>query len=94
MANNKKRNKYALPIGGIFLALAVVGLISVANFCVNLTNRIMDNTREKTMFEDYLLPVVMFDPVEFDSPEHADPVFLIQFHVERTFDQHRQVFLR
>ena len=82
MANNpakkSKRNQYALPIGGIFLALALVGLISVANFCVNLTNRIMDNTREKTMFEDYLLPVVMFDPVEFDSPEHADPVFLIQ----------------
>lgn len=38
----------------------------------------MDNTKEKSEFEDYLLPVVMFDPVEFDSPEHADSLFLLQ----------------
>lgn len=74
----KRRSKYALPLGGVFLVLAVIGLISVAGFCIRLTNQIMDNTREKSKFEEYLLPVVMFDPVEFDSPEHADPLFLLQ----------------
>ena len=75
---HKRRNKYALPLGGVFVVLAVIGLISVAGFCIRLTNQIMDNTKEKTKFENYLLPVVMFDPVEFDSPEHADPLFLLQ----------------
>lgn len=75
---HKRHNKYALPLGGVFLVLAIVGLISVAGFCIRLTNQIMDNTKEKTKFEDYLLSVVMFDPVEFDSPEQADPLFLLQ----------------
>ena len=75
---HKRRSKYALPLGGVFLVLAVIGLVSVAGFCIRLTNQIMDNTKEKSKFEDYLLPVVMFDPVEFDSPEHADPLFLLQ----------------
>ncbi|MDD3192440.1 MAG: hypothetical protein PHE47_01070 [Oscillospiraceae bacterium] len=78
MNKQKRKNKYALPLGGVFLVLAVIGLISVAGFCIRLTNQIMDNTREKNQFEDYLLPVVMFDPVEFDSPETADPLFLLQ----------------
>ena len=75
---HKRVSKYALPLGGVFLILAVIGLISVAGFCVRLTNQIMDNTQEKSKFEDYLLPVVMFDPVEFDSPAYADPLFLLQ----------------
>ena len=43
----KRRSKYALPLGGVFLVLAVIGLIYVAGFCIRLTNQIMDNTREK-----------------------------------------------
>ena len=75
---HKRRSKYALPLGGVFLILAVICLVLVAGFCIRLKNRIRDNTQEKSKFEDYLLPVVMFDPVEFDSPEHADPLFLLQ----------------
>ncbi len=75
---HKRASKYALPLGGVFLVLALIGLISVAGFCVRLTNQIMDNTQEKNRFEEYLLPVVMFDPVEFESPTYADPLFLLQ----------------
>ena len=50
---HKRVSKYALPLGGVFLILAVIGLISVAGFCVRLTNQIMDNTQEKSKFEDY-----------------------------------------
>lgn len=73
-----KHNKLAVPLGGLFLILAVIGLISVAGFCIRLTNRIMDNTKEKNNFENYLLPVVMFDPPEFDAAENLDPILLLQ----------------
>lgn len=73
-----RKSKLALPLGGVLIILAAVGLVSVAGFCIRLTGQIMDNTREKTKFENYLLPVVMFDPVEFDTPTGADPMMLLQ----------------
>lgn len=91
---HKRRSKYALPLGGVFLVLAVIGLVSVAGFCIRLTNQIMDNTKEKSEFEDYLLPVVMFDPVEFDSPEHAGfIVFITVLFVGYFVEQYRQIHL-
>ncbi len=73
-----RKSRLAFPLGITMVVLAVIGLVFVAWFCVWLTNRVMDNTREKTKFEEYLLPVVMFDPVEFESPQQADPLFLLQ----------------
>ena len=67
-----------LPLGGVFLVLAVIGLISVAGFCIRLTNQIMDNTREKSNLKSICFRWSCLTPVEFDSPEHADPLFLLQ----------------
>ena len=76
-----RENKYAAPVGAIWLLLAVIGLIAVGFFCVQFTRGLLDNTAEKQKFEQFLGPFVMFDPVPFDDPVNADPDFLLQSSV-------------
>ncbi|MCI5802135.1 MAG: hypothetical protein SOX72_03290 [Oscillospiraceae bacterium] len=85
MDNNLKRTRerhqkyrYAAPFGGLFLLLAAIGLVAVAVMSVHLTAAIMDNTKEKQKFESFILPVLMFDPVTFESPADADPEMVLK----------------
>ena len=32
-----RRNRYAAPIGGVFIILCLVGFFTVASFCLNTT---------------------------------------------------------
>ena len=73
-----RKNKYAAPVGGIFLFLAAVGLVAVGLFCVRFTQGLLDNTREKQKFEQIITPVLMFDPLPFESPSDVNPLFLLQ----------------
>ncbi|MGI5967506.1 MULTISPECIES: hypothetical protein [Anaerotruncus] len=73
-----RKNKYAAPIGGIFIFLSIVGLIGLTIFCVNFTRGMLDNSREKQQFEQIIYPVLMFDPVPFEKATDADPLFLLQ----------------
>lgn len=73
-----RKNKYAAPVGGIFIFLAVVGLIALTIFCFNFTRGLLDNTGEKQKFEQIIAPVQMFDPVPFEKAADADPLFLLQ----------------
>lgn len=68
----KKKNKLAFPIGIIAGILAVIGLISVINFSVDTIKKLADNTAEKKEYEEFLSPVVMFDPDPFDDLTQAD----------------------
>ncbi len=72
------KNKYAAPVGGVFILLALIGLIALGAFCVQFTRSILDNSGEKEMFEDIITPVLMFDPVPFEKVSDTDPVFLLQ----------------
>ena len=73
-----RKNKYAAPVGGIVLFLAAVGLVAVGIFCVRFTQSLLDNTREKQKFEQIITPVLMFDPLPFESPSDVNPLFLLQ----------------
>ncbi|MEG1151692.1 MAG: hypothetical protein RSD67_02350 [Oscillospiraceae bacterium] len=75
------RNKYAAPIGGIFILLAVVGLITIVLGSVKLTGKIMDNSRQIVEFENIVKPVLMFDPVPFDDVTSVDNDTLLQSSV-------------
>lgn len=75
---NRKR-KYAAPLGGIFIVLAVVGVITVVAVAIALTWQMLDNTSEKEMFEEKIQPVVMFDPVPFNSPADIPNDSLLRF---------------
>ena len=72
------RNRYAAPIGLVFILLCLIGLATVFMWCYNLTRDLADNTAQKTKFEQMLLPVVMFDPPDFSDPTTCDNEFLLQ----------------
>jgi hypothetical protein len=63
------RRKLAAPVGGMFVALALIGVITVAVASIRLTTGVLDNDREKRMFENIIRPVVMFNPLPFETPE-------------------------
>lgn len=67
--NQKKhRRRYAAPIGGLFVVLALIGIVTVVISSIRLTNRVLDNTSEKERFAEIIRPVAMFDPPPFEDP--------------------------
>ncbi len=74
----RRRRRGAAPIGAIFILLAAIGLAAVVIFTVGLTKNFIDNTAQKTEFEEMIRPVMMFDPVPFEDPNDLEPVTLLQ----------------
>ena len=79
-----RRNRFAAPIGGIFIILCLVGLVTVVMLCFNLTRDILDNSGKKHEYERMLLPVVMFDPAPFEDPVNFDSLSLLQSSIWAT----------
>ena len=75
----RKRRRYAAPIGGAFLLLALAGLAAVVIMSINLTDRLLDNQREKERLEDIIRPVLMWDPPPFENPADVDPTQMLYF---------------
>lgn len=73
-----KSHRYAAPVGGIFVFLAVIGLVALVYFGVQFTSDLLDNSSEKRRFEQIILPVLMLDPVPFEHPTDVDNLFLLQ----------------
>lgn len=67
-----KKNKLAFPIGIIAGVLAVIGLITVIKFSADTIGSLADNAAEKAEYEEFLAPVVMFDPDPFDDLTQAE----------------------
>ena len=74
----KYKNKYAAPVGSIFIILAIIGFITVIVGSINLTRKLLDNSSQLAEFERIIKPVLMFDPVPFDKVEDADNNMLLQ----------------
>lgn len=64
----KRRRRIAAPLGGLFVALAVIGVITVVVTSIRMTFSFLDNDSEKRRFEDIIRPVVMFNPGPFENP--------------------------
>ena len=82
--HSSRRNRYAAPIGGVFIILCFVGFFTVASFCLNITKGLLDNSRKKQEYETMLLPVVIFDPVPFEDPVNIDNASLLQYCIWAT----------
>lgn len=67
-----KKNKLAFPIGIIAGVLAIIGLITVIKFSADTIGKLADNSAEKAEYEEFLAPVVMFDPDPFDDLTQAE----------------------
>lgn len=79
-----RRNRYAAPIGGVFIILCFVGFFTVASFCLNATKSLLDNSARKREYENMLLPVVIFDPIPFENPVNIDNASLLQYSIWST----------
>ena len=79
-----RRNRYAAPIGGVFIILCLVGFFTVASVCLNATKSLLDNSKAKQEYERMLLPVVIFDPVPFENPVNIDNASLLQYSIWAT----------
>ena len=74
----KRKYSAAVPIGGFFVLLAVIGLITVIVFGVRATENLIDNSKQKKEFENIILPVLMFDPVPFEDPNEMGDLALLR----------------
>lgn len=72
MANKRKANRLAVPIGIITTILAVVGLVTVIRSTSSFVKSKALKTEDKQRYEEMLAPVVMFDPDPFDDLTRAN----------------------
>ncbi len=74
------RRKYKLlpAFTAVILVFSVIGLISTISFLVSATKSLIRNDKEKAMFEREIYPVMMFDPINFNSYAQLDEVTLLQ----------------
>lgn len=76
---NRRKRRYAAPIGGMFILLAALGVITVIYLSLSLTVRVLDNDQEKRMFENVVMPVVMFNPTPFETPSDIENDDLLNY---------------
>ena len=72
-----KRRRYAAPIGGLFILLALVGLVAVVITSITLTDRLLGNQADKERLEDIIRPLLMWDPPPFENPNDISPSLLL-----------------
>jgi hypothetical protein len=58
-------------VGVVLLLFAVAGAVSLVSLLIQGVTRVIDNPKEKAMFEQYLRLVVMHDPDPFDDVQTA-----------------------
>ncbi|MDL2233338.1 hypothetical protein LJC63_07135 [Ruminococcaceae bacterium OttesenSCG-928-L11] len=84
-----RKHRYAAPVGGVFVLLAVIGVVTVILSSLNLTSKVLDNSTEKERFEEIILPVMMFDPVPFEKPSDIEMTNLLQYSMWATLTSER-----
>lgn len=75
---NRRKHKTLAAVGALVFVLAAIGLIMVAISSVKMTTNLMDKTKDKQKLEHFILPVIMFDPTTFESPQTADPQMILR----------------
>lgn len=73
-----RKSNLAAPLGAAILILAVIGAVFLISSVWKAVDRALDNSSQKTELEELLYPVLMFDPIPFESVDTADPVTLLQ----------------
>lgn len=71
-AKKKKKSSIAFPIGLLVVVFAVVGLVTAVKWTVSTLSDNNINTAQKEEYEEFLAPVVMYDPDPFDDVSTAD----------------------
>lgn len=72
------RKKLSTPVGALFLALSVIGLVASILWGSQFIRGLFDNSAERERYENFIRPVVMMDPVPFQKPEDIPEELLLQ----------------
>lgn len=81
---NRRKRRYAAPVGGMFLLFAALGVITIVYLSFRLTATVLDNTNQRQMFENIVRPVVMFNPTPFEKPSDIENDDLLNFSMWAT----------
>ena len=80
-ANESKRQnrirRRRIIIGAVFSFLACIGLLSIIMGAVRIGRSLLDNSEEKRQYNALLAPLVVYDPLPFESPDQADQHILL-----------------
>lgn len=68
----KKKSKLAFPLGMLIIIFAVIGIVAVIKWGSTAISTLTDNSGKKREYEEFLRPVVMYDPDPFDDVSSAD----------------------
>lgn len=74
----KAKKRTAKNLGRFCIVLALIGLVSLVIVFKDYTNRIVNNRDEMVKYEKFIQPVVMMDPVPFDSIQYVDQQLIKQ----------------
>ena len=72
------RHRYAAPVGGVYILLALIGVVAVLYGAVQLYGKLTDNSKLLRQIERQIQPVMMFDPVPFDNIQDVDNKVLVK----------------
>ncbi len=73
----KKKSRLAFPLGMLIIIFAVVGIVATVKWGVTAVKTLTDNSAQKKEYEEFLRPVVMYDPDPFDDVNSADLTQLV-----------------
>ena len=73
-----RRRRRRQLLGGVLCLLIVFGAASVVGSVGRVIGSLFDDSEERAQYEKLLAPLVMLDPVPFDSLETADQNLLLQ----------------
>lgn len=74
----KRKNMKAFLLGAVFLALALVGLVTIILSAIQATQKLLDQSDQKQEYAKIIAPVVMFDTVAFDNVAKLDNKSILQ----------------
>ncbi|MBQ6265209.1 MAG: hypothetical protein IJK60_07155 [Clostridia bacterium] len=73
----KKKSKLAFPLGMLIIIFSIIGIVATVKAGVTLFKDLTDNSAQKAEYEEFLRPVVMYDPDPFDDVRSADITQLV-----------------
>lgn len=84
--NNKKitgrnRRKIAPKLGLISYVLMIIGVLAVISFVIGTVQDILNRDDGREIYEEFISPVVMMDPIPFEDVNDADKAFVLEASV-------------
>ena len=67
----RRKHRWAFPVGLIMVLLALVGIGTILFFCVQGIRSLANDTGKYDEYQEFLTPIVMFDPDTFDDLTQA-----------------------